>query len=883
MRIERWPAIVALRLRTLFWRNDVERDLDDEVRDHIDRQTEDNIARGMSPRAARRAALVAFGGAAQVKEAVRDQLRSPMLAAFAQDLRYAWRVARHAPLLSAVALVTVAVAVALTTSAFSAVNGVLLRALPYVQSDGLALIWGTTRGKPNLDPVSFTNAMDWRRDTKALQSLATFSCTPRPILAALGEPRRATMMEVSADFFSVLGARPVLGRLFAASDFSSDAGPTIVLTDALWRDRLGGDPSVVSTRVLVDGVPTTIIGVLAPDYAPLPTSLACRPDMYRPLLSRYDDAQRSWSFLKAVGRLAPGATLEAAQAELNVENARLGGIFPSTNGGRGSRIVSLRDFVIAPLRPALLFAQAGAIVVLLIACANVASLLLARATVRERELSIRLALGASSARLARQIVTECALLGVAGGAAGVLLAFVGAGVISRVAGDALPDPRGLTVDWRVLAFGAATSLAATMVFATAAVAASVGERTRSLASLRDGGRATSLGRAGLRRAVVTAQLAMATIVLVAAGLLARSYRHLMSVRPGFDPSGVVTARVTLPDALYPRGERQVRFFHAVVERLTRQPGVIAAGAVSILPESPNFDHTSARVVGREYAAGEEPTPDVYRVTPGYFDALRIPLEAGRLFTSTDDDRHPLVAVINELMARELFPGESAVGKLIWTGAGNAERTIVGVVGSTYQYGLDTKRTMQLYVPHADNSGGDLTLAARAAGDDRRLASLMRDAVRAIDPAVPLDDVMKMNQVLAESTGRRRLLAVLSLVFAGGAIGLAALGLYGVIAYSVAQRTPEIGLRMALGATAATIVRRVLGDGIGPLGAGLSVGLVSAMWLARMMAPLVFGVSTADPASFVASSATLLVIALVAGAVPALRAARVNPTIALRGD
>ena len=288
-------------------------------------------------------------------------------------------------------------------------------------------------------------------------------------------------------------------------------------------------------------------------------------------------------------------------------------------------------------------------------------------------------------------------------------------------------------------FGAFTSLVAATMFATTAVAASLGARTRSLSSSRDGGRTTSLGRVGLRRAVVAAQLAMATIVLVAAGLLARSYRRLVSVRPGFDPSGVVTARVTLPDALYPRGERQVRFFEGVVARLTRQSGVIAAGAVSVLPESPNFDHTNARVVGREYAPGAEPTPDVYRVTPGYFDAMRIPREAGRLFTRADDDRHPLVAVINALMARELFPGESAVGRLIWTGAGNAERTIVGVVGNTYQYGLDQKRTMQLYVPRADNSGGDLTLVARSAGDDRRLASLVRDAVRAVDPAVQADD------------------------------------------------------------------------------------------------------------------------------------------------
>jgi putative ABC transport system permease protein len=879
--IGRLPAIVALRLRTLFRRAAVERDLTDEIRYHIDRQTDANIAAGMSPRDARRAAVVAFGGAEQVKEASRDAWRHVVFAELAQDARYAWRIARRTPLASLVAVVTVGAAVAVTTSVFTVVNGVLVRALPYPEPDRLALIFATRRGDAHPEPVSFTNAMDWRRDTKSLASLATFSCTPRPILNVGGSSERASLMEISTDFFGVLGVRAALGRVFDARDYARDAAPVVVITDRLWRTRFGGSARVVSSTALVDGAPVTIAGVLAPDFAPLPASLACRPDLYRPLESRYDDSQRSWSFLRAIARLAPGATVRSAQAELDVENERLASAFPDANRDRASVIMPLRSFVIAPFRVALVFAQAGSLLVLLIACANVAGLLLARASSRQRELSVRVALGASRARLARQVFAECGLLGIGGGILGAFLAVTSAGLIARWAGDAIPDPRGLTLDWRVLAFAILMTAVATTSFALAAIAATLGAGERQLAALRDGARSAP-GRTGVRRTVVIAQLAMASIVLVGSGLLVRSYRRLLDVRPGFDPNGVLTARVTLPEVLYPRGERQVRFFQRVLDRLASDPRVAAAGAASILPESYNFDRTNAKVVGRSYAPGQVPSPDVYRITPGYFSAMRIPILAGRRFTPEDDDIHPLVAIVNEMMATAMFPNESAVGKRIWTGAGNAERTIVGVVGDTHQYGLDRARTMQLYVPHADNSGGDLTLVIRAAGIGP-LRSLVEEAVRAADPGVPLDDMMTMNEVLAQSTARRRLLADLSFSLAIVGVVLAAIGLYGVVAYSVAQRTPEIGLRMALGANARTIVAAVSLDVARLVFIGLAVGLAAAFGLARLITPLLFGIASADVASFAGTALTLVVVALVASAAPAARAARINPSIALRGD
>lgn len=886
MRVSRWPAMFALRLRTLLRRADVERDLEDEIRDHIEQQTQLNVARGMNPVAARQAALVAFGGASRIKEEVRDQLRPAALAELTQDLRYAWRMCRRTPALTAVVVVTIGTAVALATSAFSAVDGVLLRSLPYRSAERLALVWDTQRQKgiAQLDPVSFTNAMDWRRDVRALQSLAVFSCTPRPIIATSGVADRTTQMEVSPDFFAVIGATPLLGRLLEPSDFAPGAAPVVVITHALWRQRLNANPDVVSSRLSVDGVPATVIGVLRPEFTALPTMLACQPEMYRPLPSRYDDAQRSWSFLKTIARLAPGATIESAQRELDVESARLAAAFPEANRGHRAVVVSLGDYVTRPLEGELLLVQAGAVFVLLIACANIAGLMLTRTAARQRELAIRIALGASRARLARQLATECGLLGAAAFVLGAGLTSIGAVAIARQLGDVLPDPRGVSADWRVLAFSILASFAATIVFTIATVAAAF-RGPGPLSSLRDGGRTSAPGHAGVRRVVVAAQLAMATIVLVGAGLLARSYVKLRAVPSGFDPRGVVTARVTLPDTLYPRGERQVRFFGEVLNRISAVPGVTAAGAVSVLPESPNFDRTDAKVVGRTYAPGEVPSPDVYRVTPGYFEAMGIPLDAGRRFTPTDDDQHPLVAIINETMARALFPDGSAVGKRIWSGAGQAERTVVGVVGDTYQYGLDRSLTMQLYVPHADNSGGDLTLVVRAARDDAgaNIAARVRDAVRDVDPGVPVDEILTMKQVLAQSAARHRVIAQVSIAFAIGAIALAALGLYGVIAFGVSARTPEIGLRMALGATSRAIIANVAADVGRIVIVGIVVGLSLSVWLAGLLSPLLFRVSARDPLAFFGSCAALTVVAALAALLPARRAARVSPAIALRCD
>ena len=442
---------------------------------------------------------------------------------------------------------------------------------------------------------------------------------------------------------------------------------------------------------------------------------------------------------------------------------------------------------------------------------------------------------------------------------------------------------GFAVDWRVVVFSLIVSLAATLVFGLAAVAKSRGDGAWLITTLRDGGRGTTVARSQLGGAIVAAQLAVAMVVLLGAFLLARSYGRVRDVDAGFDPANVTTARVSLPDATYPRGEKQVAFFQQVIARITERRGVVAAGAVSILPESPNFDQTTVRPDGRTYGPNEAPSPDVYRVTPGYFAAMRITLRAGRLFSAEDDDRHPLVAVINQTMANALFPGRSPLGQRMWTGAGNAERTIVGVVRDVYQYGLDSVKTMQFYVPHADNSGGDLTLVVRSIDASVPAAATIREAVRAVDPGVPVDDILSMNQVLTESASKRRLLAGVSLTFALGAIGLAAIGLYGLIAFAVEQRTHEIGVRMAMGATRRSVLWLVLGGTSRLVAGGAAIGLATAAFANRFMAPFLFGVRVTDPVTLAFAPAILVVVALAASAAPAIRAARVNPAIALRDE
>jgi putative ABC transport system permease protein len=879
-----WAAArsAALRLTALLHRGALDDRLDEEVRLHVEMESAAFIRCGMAPEDARRAARLAFGAAERFKDEARDAWRSRFGAELAQDLRYALRAAKRSPLLTSVVVGTLAVTIGLATGAFSAVNAVLLRALPYPSADRLVLIWRTDTHALARGPVSFTNAMDWQANSPSLQGLTVFSCPARPILTGRGAAGRLTAMETSATFFDVLGARPFLGRTFDRADFEAGNTTVVVLGYSLWRDRFGADPGIVNAGIALDGVSYTVVGVLRPEFHALPSSLTCHPDLYRPLTVRYDDTQRSWSFLRAIGRLRGGATLAGLRSELAVEATRQAAAFPEANRGHGVDAGSLTEELTQTIRPILLLVQAGALLVLLIACANVTNLLLARASARRREFGLRVALGADRGRLARQITVECLGLAVLGGGLGVLLAGIATSLSHRFGG--LSDIADVTLDARVVAFAVAITLSVAAALSVALVVVGEARDTGAVVrALRERGRGASAGKARLRRGLVAAQVSLALVALVGAALLARSLGRLQAVPPGFDARGVLTAVVALPDATYPRGAKQIAYFRALTERLGGLPGVSAAGAVSILPESPNFDQTNARVVGRAYAPGTEEVADVYRVTPGYFRALAIPLVAGRLFTEQDDDRHPPVGVLNEEMARTLFPGRSAIGQRLWTGAGNTERTIVGVVADVYQYGLDTKRTMQFYVPHAENSGGQLTLVLRTGGNPATLAPAVRAAAAALDPDVPVDQVATMDQVLTASAGRRRLLAVVSLALGLGALVLAAIGLYGVMAYMVSLRTNEIGIRMALGATARDVLGGVVRDGLAVALRGVVPGVAAALVAGRLMKALLFDVTPTDGIAYGGAALVLLLVTIASCAFPARRAARLDPVAALRQE
>jgi putative ABC transport system permease protein len=882
---------VAGRLRGFSARSAFDRRIDDEMQLHVQLQADAFRRRGMTEAEARRAARIAFGAMQRFKDEARDETRIRLVEELRQDLSYALRGSRKAPLVTGVALATLAVAIGISTLAFGAVNAVMLRALPYPDPGRLVLVWGTSKSGELHSPVAFTNAEDWRRNVGAFATLAMFSCTTRPALTGAGEAVRLSGMDVSAEFFATLRVRAMLGRTFDSTDFVAADAPGVVLDNAVWRSRFASDRDVVGKRIALDGAARTVIGVLPPGFAGMPSSLGCRPDVYRPLQARYDNAQRSWSFLKAIVRLRDGVSIAQAQSELDAETTRLAADFPTADAGHAARVVSLTDEVVRPVGPALLIVQGGTLLVLLIACANIANLLLARATTRRREFATRIALGASRARLMRQVAVECVSLAAVGGGAGLLLAAAGVRLIERVGASVLPDIARITLDLRGAAFvAAATALAGILiaigpVLTVGALAARQFRNRDSLAgALRDGGRRASGAQSRVRRALVSVQVALALVALIDAGLLAQSYRRLMSVPAGFDANEVLAAEVGLPDARYPRGEKQVAFFRLLTSALARAPRVIAAGAVSILPESPNFDQTIVRLDGHVYGAGEEPVVDVYRATPGYFESLRIPLRSGRGLSREDDGDHPPVAVINETMAARLFPGESPFGRRIWTGAGNAVRTIVGVVGDVYQYGLDSRRTMQLYVSHADNSGGHLTVVVRSAGDPAALASVLRTAVRALDADVPIDNIQTLSAVVEATASRRAFLARVSLALAIGALVLAAVGLYGVVAYATIQRTSEIGIRLALGASLARILVSVILEGLSMAAGGLAIGLLIARITSPFLGPLLFGATSfGSAATYLAAAVLLVMIALVSSALPAWRASRISPAAALRAE
>ena len=879
--MHRWLSEVFYAIRRLS-RRSAERDLDEEIRTHLELETNLNVHNGMSAEEARFRALRRFGNLTVTREDTRATWGFRAVEILIQDLRFGARMLVRNPGFTCIAILTLALVIGATSAIFSAVSAALLKQLPYKDPGRLVLLWSTDRSGNKRGQISFTNMEDWRRRSSSFEEMVAFSGNEKVILAGKGEPEQIPAMRVSDGYFALMQTQPLIGRAFVPEEQQEGRDQVVILSFGLWERRFGKDPGLVGQTLQLDGKPCLVVGIMPPEFRSLPAGLVRSPnEIYMPLAASYDDTQRSWTWMRAIARLKPGVAIEQSQAELDVIAHAMELDHPATNTGHGVRVVRLQEDLVRNLKPILIMLQGATVLVVLIACLNLANLLLARLTARTKEMAVRAALGAARRRLLRQMMTETFLLSAAGGSCGLALAVWGVAIVRIVGAKVLPELSDIRVDSSVVFFTAGLSVLTGMLFGVApAMYCSAG---RLGDSLKEGwrGRGASVGQNRFRTSLVVSEVALSVVLLSGAGLLIRSFMNLRGVSPGFDSRNTVVMNVSLPEAKYPRGPRQVAFYSDLLGRIDRLPGVVSAGAVSILPESGNFDHTPMKVEGRIYGPGEELVPDLYRATTGYFGAMSISLLEGRLLSDEDDQDHAPVAVINQTMAESLWPGEDPIGKRIWSGAGNLTRSIVGVVADVYQYGLDSEKTMQLYVPYAENAGRNMTLVIRSGVDPGSLVPAVRAQVFGIDQDQPVNGVQTMDEVLADSMASRRFSMNLMALFAVIALVLAAIGVYGVISYSVAERTHEFGIRLALGATRSAVMWLVIRQGMTRALGGLAAGLAASLLMTRLMAGLLFGVNARDPGTLSVTAALLTIFAFLGCHIPARRATNTDPANALR--
>ena len=809
------------------------------------------------------------------------------------DLRFAWRQLLKSPGFSAIAVLTLALGIGANTAIFSVVNGVLLHPLPFWDPERIVRVWHTPPAKsfPGMETfsVSAANYLDWQRDNHVFEHMAIYNYRGFT-LTGVAQPLQVDASAVSSGFFETLGVPPLVGRTFSPEEDQPMRTNVVVLSYRFWQEHFAASRDVIGHNITMDSQNYLVAGIMPesfrfPEFAQMWTPMGWTDK---------ERAVRGEHHSVVIARLKPGVDVKQAQAEMDTISRRLEQLYPADDKGWGARVVPLHQDLVRDVRPALLVLLGAVAFVLLIACANVANLALARTFNRQKEVAIRTALGASSARLLSQILTESVLLAIIGGALGLIAGPFGQHLILSFLGNQMPGVVTVHLDLKVLAFTAFISVL-TGILAGLLPAIRLAKSDVSQALKQGLGRTdVSSGSHATRRVLVVAEVALSLVLLVGAGLMIRSFQQLQSVAPGFDSQGVLTMTPAVARAKFSQPAQEISFFDQVLQRVRALPGVESAGLVDDIPLDQSGSHQPIAIEGQpEVAMADQPEVDVRLISPGYFKALHIPLLRGRDFSDQDVNGRPATILISESMAQRFWPGEDPIGKrLTLTFFPGRVREVVGVVGDVKLDSLDQKRPSEtLYAPLAQLSDPPnqafnsfpMTLVVRTATTPGSMVSAVTNAIHEVDAAVPIRDIFTMDDVVTKSLSQPRFNMLLLGVFAGLALLLAAIGIYSVLSYSVRQRVPEIGIRLALGARLTDVLRMVVIEGMKPTLIGVAIGMAAALLMGRLVASLIFQVKPTDPLTFIGVGALLALIALLACVIPAYRASKVDPVIALRNE
>jgi predicted permease len=876
------PRLTSL-WRNLFHKDRVDQDLSEELQAYLDMLTETKISQGLTPEEARRNALVELGGVDQVHERVREIRMGQFIETTWRDIRFGVRALVHSPVFSVVTVLSLALGIGANTAIFSVVNALLLRPLPFPESERIVHVWHTPpqQSFPGLErfSVSPANYLDWKDQSSTFEQIAVYTYSGFS-LSTSNDPLPLIGAAVSSDFFSVLRTNVMQGRTFTPDEERPGRDQVAVISHALWQRAFGANPNMIGQTLIINSRSFTVVGIMPAGF-----EFPREAELWVPLA--WDDKERQVRSIHdylVVARLKQNVSNEQAQAEMSTISSRLEQQYPEENKGWGAVVIPLREDMVGNIRPALLVLFCAVGFVLLIACANVANLMLARAANRQSEIAVRIALGAGRARLIRQLLTESVLLAVVGGVLGLLLAVWGSKMLVRL--GSLSNTGDIGIDTWALGFTLLVSLGAGIIIGI--VPAWQFTKTNLSDTLKQGSGRTggSPMRQHTRKALVISEVALSLVLLIGAGLMIRSFWKLQNVNPGFDTSNALTMSLALTPIRYSEPHQQLAFLERAIEQIRAVPGVVSVGATTTVPLTGGGSTQPFSIEGRPVGAvAEQPMAQTRYITSDYFRAIGIPLRQGRFFSDNDRDNTVPVVIISEAMARRFWPGENPIGKRL-TPSFHPEpgaREIVGVVGDAKATGLDVDSSATMYLPYKQLMRPYISFVVRTASNPESLVQPVSAAIYSIDKEQALTDIQTMEQVLTQSLSGRRFNMTILLTFAAAALVLAAVGVYGLMNYTVTLRRRELGIRMALGAARMDVLRLVLRQGLTLTLIGVAAGLISSYALTRLMASLLYGVTATDYLTFVSVSAVLVAVGVAASYVPARRATKVDPTIALRTE